>query len=297
MNKNLNEARNGQLPSVLIVEILVFTLLLSGCAHTEARYDSFKLRDTAIAYYQDQIMDNLARARNGQLFLHVNLTNLNTQITSKLAGTANGGQSLANTGSRQVTSKRATVPQIVSTISSVATRPFTFSVNPERDDQITVTGVPQYTDPFVYDMYLRFLALSVPGPLIFNGSLTDKGGTDTIPDVSDSKKINSVRERQKDEILTEGGTVRDQKEDGTTHYVPGTLHRFANKDYYVPIEYKQAYFDLCVAILGRVVTAPTSEKSGTGRKTLYISPPASDSLINQNLRDIKNQIQNSPPIP
>jgi hypothetical protein len=267
------------------VGLLLITLL--GCATSVAHHDATSLRGLAIDYYQDQIMDNLARAKNGQLFLHVNITGLNAQILSKLGGSVNGGQSLADTGTRQVTSKAGTIPQIVHTLGTVATRPFTFTISPERDDTITVNTGPEYGDPFIYDMYLRYLGLQTPGPLIVNSELQPKSGTDTIPDITKSKNILSVGQRLPGEKLVED-----------VDYVRGTLHHYAEHDYYIPIGYKQAYFDLCVALLGRVITAPgPSDKSAfgeTGRTKLYIAPPNSESPTNKALRDIKNQIQMLP---
>jgi hypothetical protein len=277
--------------------LFVTAMFQSGCATSIVHHDANNLRDMAIVYYQDQIMDNLARAKNGQLFLHVNISALNAQIISKAAASVNGGQSLANTGSSQVTSKAGTIPQIVGTIGTVATRPFTFMVNPERDDQVNVNTAPQYGDPFVYDMYLRYLGLQTPGPLCINSKLNDKNGTDTIPDVTDSDNVVSVRQRQPGEKLVEGGSL----DAGVLHYVPGTLHHLGKNDYYIPIAFKQPYFDLCVALLGRVVTAEgvvgnnaVGEPGHVRSRTIYVLPPSSELPVNKALQDIKNQLQMLP---
>ncbi len=72
-----------RLQSVAKLGVFVLGALgLAGCSTTAVRWDATKLREQATAYYEDQIVDNLIRARNGQLFLHVNLSSLDASIAS-----------------------------------------------------------------------------------------------------------------------------------------------------------------------------------------------------------------------
>src|SRR4030095_12714060 len=112
-------------------------------------------------------MDNLCRAANGQPFVHVDVAGLQALAGSKLAGTVNGGETQTHTTG---TSPAITAAAIVGTFSR-AVRPFTFSVNPERTDTLTITSTPvigavppprsgESKQPSVYDLYLKLLNLA-----------------------------------------------------------------------------------------------------------------------------------------
>ena len=54
-----------------------------------------------------------------------------------------------------------------------------------------------------------------------------------------TKGINSIR-------------IRDERIHlAKSDYIPGTLKRWRSQTYYIPSEYKQAYFDLCMALFRR----------------------------------------------
>jgi hypothetical protein len=97
------------------------------------------MREQVVDYYNDEIMDNLVRAVNGQPFVHVDVTSLQAIATTKLAGSAGGGETQTHTTG---TNPAITAAGIVSTFSRAVTRPFTFSVSPERDENLTINSVP-----------------------------------------------------------------------------------------------------------------------------------------------------------
>jgi hypothetical protein len=145
-------------PSLAVLsQIISFFLiaLFEGCTTERAQYDVSVMRQHAMDYYNDQIMDNLIAAKNGVAFIHVDLSSLQALITTKLSGTVNGGQSFVDTG-QTVYTHHAPVDSIVNTVARAATRPFTFSVSPEQDIGITIGTTPLTGNPIVYEAYCSF---------------------------------------------------------------------------------------------------------------------------------------------
>lgn len=283
----------------------VVALFTAGCAAEQAHWDAAKLRQHAVNYYTDQIMDNLIRARNGQFFLHVDINNLQAQVFSEVSGTVQGGQTLNNTSSQQTTNQTVTTDTrsigtglshavagtvgVVAAATQLAVRPFTFSVTPKRNDQLTFGSVPQTNDPPIYEQYLKFLNAQ-PGqslqsvteyPLLFGN------------------EIQSVAKKQPGENLLEGAPDdRDSKSAGKNrhYYVPGTLKKWRNGEiYYVPIEFRKAYFELCLALAGRVKLAPKPSKAVESNATFL--PPKNESPETMELKRIEQKLNSLPQQP
>lgn len=248
--------------------------MIAGCAVEEAHWDEARLREYAIAYYSDQIMDNLVRAKNGQLFLHVNINNLQAVVTSELAGSVGGGNTSTDMRNRQLTNQRSTATTnnganlttavaalgaAVGTISRTAVSPFTYSVAPKRSDQLTYASVPETNDPDLYQAYLQFLNVDDEHPSLYD--------IDENYELRTGNDVKSVVKKQPGETLVEGDSNPNKREPpNAVHYVPGTLKRCNNGTYYVPIRFKNAYFQLCMAISGRIslpAKGPVSYTGGT----------------------------------
>ena len=87
-------------------------------------------------------------------------------VATKLAANVSGGQTLNNTAARQ-TSVGGMLAKgavgVVSTATQLATRPFTFSLNPERDNGIQLNLVPVFGDQEnVYGYYIQYLNFQSP---------------------------------------------------------------------------------------------------------------------------------------
>jgi hypothetical protein len=88
-------------PSRLVVLTVGFTALCAGCTDQEAYIDAGLVRDEAIGFYTDEILENLIRASNRQLFVHVDISTMQPTVATRLSANFGGGQTLNNTGSRQ----------------------------------------------------------------------------------------------------------------------------------------------------------------------------------------------------
>ena len=211
---------------------------LGACTTTHVQWDAVQMREQVVDYYNDEIMDNLIRARNGQPFVHVDVAGLQAVVGSKLAGSASAGETQTHTTG---TSPATTVAGVVGTLSRMVMRPFAVSVNPERSENLTVTSTPVIgltpdkagcpLVPNIYDLYLRFLNLKAP-PETFPGNCKK----------SDFSYL-------KDGCSSVGIACTLEQRQSLPRYVPGTLKSRDSCLYYVPIDYQQAYLELFRALL------------------------------------------------
>jgi hypothetical protein len=145
--------------------------ILAGCTSMEVRYDAEGVRLAMLDFYQNEIMDNLIRARSGLPFIHVDLSNLTATVQTKLGAQVGVGQTLNDTAARQTTIGGSLVHGavgIVTTATQLAVRPFTVNLNPERDNQIAVTENPTFGDDAdIYQRYIQFLNLQSPNESIY----------------------------------------------------------------------------------------------------------------------------------
>jgi hypothetical protein len=253
-------------------------------------------------YYTDQIMDNLIRARNGQFFLHVNINNLQSQVISEVGGTVQGGQTLNNTYNRETTEqivKTNTMGNelshvvagtlgVVATATNLAVRPFTFSATPRLNDQLTFGTVPEVNDPPIYMAYMKFLNAEPDKPL----------GDVHVYKLAFGDAVQSVKKKEPGDHLVEGmpGNHDPVSAGHYYYYVPGTLKRFHDQIYYVPIAFSRAYFELCLELAGRITLGNKGKAEGkqAGFNTL---PPKNESPQEEQLKRIEQKLNSLPQQP
>ncbi|HEX4653879.1 MAG TPA: hypothetical protein VH227_06495 [Candidatus Udaeobacter sp.] len=240
-------------------------LVLSGCTSTQVHWDAVQMRENVIDYYNDEIMDNLIRARNSQPFVHVDVGSLQALTSSKLAGAVGDGQTITNTDTRALTNQTVTtnttaaLPSrmvagtvgIVGTAAHMAMRPFTVSVAPERSDTLTINSIPAVGEEAksIYDCYFNFLNLC----------------SSKNPDCARRKGTGHFSYLEYCDTVRTACTIEEQLR--LPRYVPGTLKRRGGCLYYVPWFYREDYLDLCKNLL-------TAQRSG---KALLV--PSGPSLI------------------
>jgi len=221
-------------------------LTLTACTSTQVHWDAVQMRENVIDYYNDEIMDNLIRARNSQPFVHVDVGSLQALTTSELAGAVGGGQTLNNTDTRAVTDQIvrtntsgamasrmvAGTVGIVDTAAHLAMRPFTVSVAPKRSDSLTINSIPAIGVEGIYCLYSKFLNLC-----------------DSKNDPQSAKRKSTGDFR----YLEYCGTVRSactrEEQLRLPSCVPGTSKRRGGCLYYVPWSYRERYLTLCRDLL------------------------------------------------
>ena len=95
-------------------------LLALGCTNTQVRWDATRMRQEVMVYYNDQIMDNLIRAKNKLPFVHVDITLLTSQGGSQISGTIGAGETRTNTNTSN------SMAGMLGTIANVVMRPFAY---------------------------------------------------------------------------------------------------------------------------------------------------------------------------
>src|SRR5438477_397079 len=91
-----------------------------------SRHSFPRRRKDVMVYYNDQIMDNLIRAKNRLPFVHVDITLLTSQGGSQISGTIGAGETRTNTNTSKSMAAGA-----LGTIANAVMRPFAYSVTPQ----------------------------------------------------------------------------------------------------------------------------------------------------------------------
>jgi hypothetical protein len=227
-------------------------ILLSSCDTQEAYYSAAQSRDATTAFYSDQIMLNLIKAYNRELFVHSDISLVQPAVDTKFSGQFGGGQTVTNTGQNVTTigGMLAKLPaQIATTAASMASRPLTFNIDPERDNNLSLSLQPEYgPDSVVYGLYFQYL------------SFTDPSGKDQQWNTDNPKAVDFYMHFRRPKT---GGPLMCVSHPPTSGYVPGTLVRYDKNWYYVDTAWAQRYWELCMLIMQRPQPAPVTPNTHT----------------------------------
>jgi hypothetical protein len=153
--------------------MFIAVFLFVGCAVLDthqAKLDQKQLRDVLMDYTEDQILDNLIRARNGLPIVHYDLSHITAAVTSKLIPTVGVGRMVTDVQTRTPTTTTVTgtvTNTITKTVSVVGglvdtvAKPFNFNVGAERDNAIGVEATPVLDKPEIYAAYINFLNIDI----------------------------------------------------------------------------------------------------------------------------------------
>jgi hypothetical protein len=238
INKSLQHSAHSGLFSKskwVKMYLCVGIVWLIGCTATQVRWDATNMRKEVMVYYNDQIMDNLIKAKNHLPFLHVDINLLTSQGGSQITGTIGAGETRTNTN----TSK--SMMGYLGVITNTVTRPFAYSVSPQQSETLTISTAPA-------------LGSQALGPLSpYPPTLEATKETTTE---SPEGKITTTTERTLEAVprkniyqlyeefaYLSGPSTRP--EDGT--YVPGTLKRWGTQYYYIANNKKdkEEYYEFC----------------------------------------------------
>jgi hypothetical protein len=212
----------------------VAIVLLGGCTATQTRWDATNIRKEVMVYYNDQIMDNLIRAKNKLPFVHVDITLLTSQGASQITGTIGAGETRTNTNA----SKSMSTAGILGTITNAVTRPFAWSVSPQQTETLSIQAAPALGSQAIASMSQTMIP-------------TKKTDETWEPDGNKPKKITTemspkpitIYKLYEDFAYLSGPSTRP--EDGT--YVPGTLKKWGTQYYYIANNKKdqEGYYEFC----------------------------------------------------
>lgn len=208
------------------------TLSLTSCTDLVHR-EAVGMRQHALDYYNAQIMDNLISGSRGLLILHVDIDSLTTAVKASNTTALGAGRTKLDS------SEQTGSPLGVSKIADSVTKPFTATGTSLLEGNLQSLAKPS-KDPYLYRSYLQFLNLQHEGQ-----RLHEVKNFDYLV----GRGCHSIRYANSRRDIQEGS------------YVEGTITRSNGKFYYVPIEFNQGYFDLLLAVTGKI--DPTGNRGGT----------------------------------
>jgi len=216
----------------------VGVVLLTGCTATQTRWDATNIRKEVMVYYNDQIMDNLIRARNHLPFVHVDITLLTSQGASQITGTIGAGETQTNMNASK------SIAGTLGTITNAVMRPFAWSVSPQQSQTLSIQAAPALGSQAIASMSPQMTTTKETDEFDEETNLTKvtKVTKEKTPTpVSIYKLYEDFAESPPQGHLSES-PIRPR--DGT--YVPGTLKRLGSDYYYIANnEDKEEYYKFC----------------------------------------------------
>jgi hypothetical protein len=205
--------------------------LLVGCTATQTRWDATNIRKEVMVYYNDQIMDNLIRAKNHLPFVHVDITLLTSQGASQITGTIGAGETRTNMNASK------SMAGMLGTITNAVMRPFTYSVSPQQTETLSIQAAPALGNQAIASMSLPMTTTKETDEINAETKKTTKVTKEKTPTPVTIYKL------YEDFAFLSGPLVHPK--DGT--YVPGTLKRWDTQYYYIANkeEDKKGYYEFC----------------------------------------------------
>jgi hypothetical protein len=205
------------------------------------------MRKDVMVYYNDQIMDNLIKAKNKLPFVHVDIQTLTSTGGSQISGTIGAGETRTHTDSA------------VTSIMKAVTRPFMYSVTPQQTESLSIIAAPA----------LGPQALASPAPSSImeatkKTETTEDGKPKSIATeftaVKPTTTIYELYQNFADCYVKDSPTLPSKGE-----YVSDTLKRWGGEYYYIPVgnwkcsdcrkrtdkdkeDNQQAYYKFCIAL-------------------------------------------------
>jgi hypothetical protein len=265
---------------------LIAIVFLTGCTATVVRWNAVKMREEIMAYYNDEIMDNLIRMKEGLPFVHIDISSVSAAGISQVSGTVGGGET------ESFTKTSPSMIKALHTISRAATAPFAYSVTPLHSDTLTMTAVPvigqlpaDNTDTKPNDKKLEpskrtVTEITVPPktpddkPTLVKTitttentpAATPKAKTTTIYDVYDRFRCSLVK----------NALLYSELEPNKKEVVPGTLKRHGAGYYYILNDSKgenqKQYTELCNSLFTQS-RGPTTKTAKADLEVLKAQGP------------------------
>lgn len=228
---------------LIILIVTVITFVGMGCTSIQVQRGAGNLRQQVMIYYNEQIMDNLIRAKTRLPFVHVDIQTLTSTGGTQISGTIGNGETRTNA--------TTSMAGVIAGITRTVTRPFSYSVTPNRSEVLTLTASPALGNQAVASPASQSesppAALEITKETEIRGAdgKVEKSTTErTLKPASGPRSVTvyELYERFANKYLAETDRVPPPK---TGMYVPGTLKSRANRYYYIDVRDQKAYYDFC----------------------------------------------------
>lgn len=239
------------------------SIFLCGCMATQNRWQASQMRAQVMAYYNDQIMENLIKTKQKLPFVHVDVTNLTTTDVASLSGMVGGGQTPSF--SQTSPGNAAPAPEAMHAVHTIVrgiTRPFSWSVTPMRNTSLQILASPALGTIATQGQPTSQTTTKTETTETTDASKVDRKTT-TIKKVTTEEETVKSKARTVydlyDEFVCHHGSslVSNGATPPTSGYVPGTVKRWTTgltvEYYYIlddPPNFKnrKAYRDLCKSL-------------------------------------------------
>lgn len=253
---------------------LLLLVLCSSCTTTHVKMDHTQLRELLMDYTEEQIIDNLIRAKNGRPIMHFDMAHVNALVKTSVSASIGGGHSetTARSSSRESTVERTGSGQRDSSFASSSSTGFSgFSPTASSDTgSIVSRSVLRGFSSAV--TVASGVVSTVTNPFSWGAS----GARDNTVDVQMVPVLNEdgVYEAYEQFVATNGGdTIRDSlhypipKADAAHLDDPNGVHvgkKWRGVYYWVPKKYKQKFFKLCMEVALKRPNAAASQSAAGG---------------------------------
>lgn len=166
--------------SLTLMALIALPLSLTQCTTTHMQMDQTQLREVLVDYTENQIVDNVIRARNSMPIIHMDMEHVDAVVKTSLSASVGGGHTRTSSIDRSRSSSRnfeesdgngyyggGTTSSRISRylgfttgLAASVTRPFSWSTAGERDNTIDVQMIPVMDENAVYDAYEKFVNLN-----------------------------------------------------------------------------------------------------------------------------------------
>jgi hypothetical protein len=243
-------------------------LLLTGCMATQNRWQATQMRQQVMDYYNDQIMENLIRTKEKLPFVHVDVTSLTTTDVASLTGTIGSGE----TPSFSRTSPSSAMVGALHTITRGVTRPFSYSVSPNRNTSLQIVSSPVLgqlpADKQTTSKTTTKTETTEPAETVKDKKSVKTTTTEEETQNSKPKTVYDLYEEFVESYDQDSADVAD-KDKGFCHteglqpppekYIPGTKKRWGTRYYYIKDtidhHFREAYYDFCRELFTKGQTA------------------------------------------
>lgn len=215
--------------------LAVCVLFLTQRTASHVKMDHMHLRELLMDYTEEQIVDNVVRARNSMPIMHFDMDHVDAVVKTSMSASGGGGRTEVNTnrwsqsfdvresvefdsqsgpyGGSSIRRGLDTWVGLTAGVVSTVTKPLTWGAGVGRDNTIDVQMTPVTDENAVYAAYEQFVTLN---------------GGDTV---RDSRRF----------AVPKGDDPDD----------PDGIHvgkRWRGTYYWVPNRYKKEFFKLCVQV-------------------------------------------------
>jgi hypothetical protein len=134
----------------------LFVGLLAGCRAGQLSVDQREMRAALLQMYEDQVMDNLIRARRDLPFIHLDYSNVTGTITDSGSATVGGSRSVTHTSFARNAAEGAGPGVTSFSPDRAVVGVFNYNGTGSQTNQLTITAQPYTASDRVYKAYLAF---------------------------------------------------------------------------------------------------------------------------------------------